>query len=180
MRTSHSSTIALSFLPRGALLGLLALVSLLPLGGCGGSAQDSGDGDGDGDGDVSGDGDGDGDGDVSGDGDGDGDVSGDGDGDGLPPSLNQDDLLVSLDTAETEVLCDTVAAFYGGYGQIVDCGDGITVNSSPSKEECIADSVGLPATCMATVGDALSCGESLADACSFSDAGCLELFNCVE
>lgn len=165
MRASHSSfTIALSFLRRGALSGLLTLASSLPVGGCGGKAQDSGDGDGNGDGDNVGDGDGDGD--------------SVGDGDALPASLNPDDLLVSLNTTEIGTVCDTVAEMYGGYGETVDCGDGITASSSPSKEACIADS-DLPSTCTATVGDALSCGESVSETCAFTDAGCLALFSCV-
>lgn len=161
MRTSHSSfIIAPSFLPRSALCALLAIASLLPVGGCGGTAEDSGDGDGD---------------NVGGDGDGD-NVGGDGD--GLPASLNHDDLLVSLSTAEIGVLCDTVVELYGGYGETVDCGDGLTATSSPSKEDCIADS-DLPSTCTATVGDVISCGESMASSCSFADAGCIALFSCV-
>lgn len=153
MRASHPSLIvALSLLRRGAVCSLLALASLLPVGGCGGKAQDSGDGDG-------------------------GSV---GDGDGLPASLNHDDRLVSLNMAEIAVVCDTVAEFFGGYGEVADCGDGITATSSPSKEACVADSIDLPSTCTATVGDALSCGESLANNCSFADAGCLEMFSCIE
>jgi hypothetical protein len=146
-------TSALPFLSRGALCGSLASACLLPVGGCGGTAQDSGDGDGD---------------------------AGDGDGDnGVPGSLNPDDLLVDLDTEELGIICDTVADFYGGYGVTYDCADGLSVSSTESKAACIAGSTDLPSTCIATVDDTLSCGEGLAESCSFTATGCLALLTCV-
>jgi hypothetical protein len=62
----------------------------------------------------------------------------------------------SLTAAEKGILCDWVAAKFGGYGKTIDCGNGTGIGSNTSQQACI-DS--LPATCAATVAAYEQCAD---------------------
>lgn len=148
----------------------VVLTSLIVAQGCAGKAVDAGDGDGDGDST--------GDGDIRGDGD--GDIRGDGDGDAPPLALDPREVIVELTEEQFGALCDAVAEAYGGYGSSVDCGEGLSATASPDRQTCIDGSSQLPPNCTATVGDTLSCFDSIVQDCVFEHPGCLALFSCAQ
>lgn len=105
--------------------------------------------------------------------------SGDGDGDGdnsIPPPLNTDALLTSLDEAGRGDVCDAIAHIYGGYEVVFECPDGINTSPAPSEERCLTLLATLAADCGATVEDTLNCAIELSSSCTTND--CSSFFAC--
>jgi hypothetical protein len=138
-------------------MGMLGVVvALVGLGACGSSAgsPDSGASDGAGTAGTSGAG---------------GQAGGGGAG-GAPASsgVSGTKRLDALTTAEKQKICDFAAAHFGGYGQSIDCGGGVTLSADASQAMCVSMA---PTSCAFTVSQyetcisAASCSDPLPAAC---------------
>jgi hypothetical protein len=95
------------------------------------------------------------------------------------PGLNT--RLVDLSEAEAAALCDWVAGRFGGYGQGVTCGDGLTVSARQTRELCVMDYRTVSSTCAVTVGDIQACANQAVGppVCATVPQICLALLSCV-
>jgi hypothetical protein len=78
-----------------------------------------------------------------------------------------DKIVNTLTTDEKKELCDWVAALWGGYGKVKDCGGGVTVESDKSQDVCLMSH---GTACTAKVADLKACMSAFSkDPCSDTD-----------
>ena len=91
-------------------------------------------------------------------------------GTGLPGTKRLD----ALSTDEKKQLCDYEAQRLGGYGQVVDCGGGLTLVADDSQASCLQQ---FPLVCAATVSQAEACADQSSCSDPVADV-CMPLLNC--
>jgi hypothetical protein len=72
------------------------------------------------------------------------------------------------------MICDWVAAQFGGYGKTIDCGGGLSIESDPDQATCVASA---PTNCAATVSQYETCTKQ--SSCSDPlPASCAPILQC--
>ena len=79
-----------------------------------------------------------------------------------------------LTQTEAAILCDFAAQEFGGYGTIMNCGDGTTIEADANQAECVASR---PTTCAMTVSQYEVCISEVSCA-NFLPASCAPLLQC--
>jgi hypothetical protein len=109
---------------------------------------------------------------------------GDGDDGGSTVVLDDDELLSSLDDAEIGALCDWSNEQQGGYGQEIDCDNGITVSTQDDQATCKAEDEPMLMSCDQTVRQYKACTLRIAaEICdigkALASADCVPLLPCL-
>ena len=79
-----------------------------------------------------------------------------------------------LTPTEAAMVCDFAAQEFGGYGTIMNCGDGTTIEADANQAECVASR---PTTCAMTVSQYEVCISEVSCA-NFLPASCAPLLQC--